>query len=112
MFKLSGMLFPFALGQYNSPENEFKFIVNNYDTLNAHANKCTIIAEYSTSVVYCEDGYVAVDQSFEFIGSSGAYNKATSAMDLGDQGPRDVRVGDTYLSMTDGAGTYLNVIRT
>jgi hypothetical protein len=112
MFKLSGMLFPFALGQYNSPENEFKFSVNNYDTLNAHANKCTIIAEYSTSVVYCEDGYVAVDQSFEFIGSSGAYNKATSAMDLGDQGPRDVRVGDTYLSMTDGAGTYLNVIRT
>ena len=86
MFKLSGMLFPFALGQYNSPENEFKFSVNNYDTLNAHANKCTIIAESSTSVVYCEDGYVAVDQSFEFIGSSGAYNKATSAMDLGGHG--------------------------
>jgi hypothetical protein len=55
---------------------------------------------------------VAVDATFEFIGSSGTLNKAASAMDLGDQGPRDVRVGDTYLSMTDGAGTYLNVIRT
>jgi len=33
-------------------------------------------------------------------------------MDLGDQGPSDVRMGNTYLSMTDGAGTYLNVIRT
>lgn len=33
-------------------------------------------------------------------------------MDLGELGPRDVRVGDTFLSITDGAGTYLNVIRT
>lgn len=56
-----GQPFTGNIGVYNSPDNEFKFSVNNYDTLNAHANNCTIIAEYATSVVYCEDGYVAVD---------------------------------------------------
>lgn len=32
-------------------------------------------------------------------------------MDLGEKGPSDVRMGDTYLSITDSTGTYLNVIR-
>jgi len=61
MLKLLRLLYPLALAKYNSPDNEFKFSVNNFDTLNAHAQGCTVIAEYSTSVVYCEDGYVAVD---------------------------------------------------
>jgi hypothetical protein len=74
----------------DQPDNEFSIAASQYDSLAQHNFDCTVVVEFTSSVVYCADGYVSVDQTYEFVGSYGSYNKASLALNMGSKGPRDV----------------------
>ena len=47
--------------------NEFKLQAVNFDSLYKHNRNCTSLLDDSVAVIYCEDGFMMIDDSEDFV---------------------------------------------
>ena len=90
--------------------NEFKLQAVNYDSLAKHNRNCTSVLDEAVAVIFCEDGYMSIDDSANFVNPySTLQNKANVTLD-NKGSPKDIRLGK-FLSMVDPRGEKLTIVR-
>jgi hypothetical protein len=60
-------------------------------------------------VVYCQDGYIALDSVFNFLTSAGSQTQARKQIFSGGP-PSDVQMGVSYITLTSGDGSSAIVV--
>ena len=95
-----------------STQNEFLVQASNYDKLYQHSFNCTFAVEKEFAFTYCDDGYIAIDETKNLLNPSTAFkiDAKWSQILPRSKGPKDVRL-DTYLSIVDVQGQRLSVIK-
>ena len=90
--------------------NEFKLQAVNFDSLALHNRNCTSVLDEQVAVIYCEDGYMMIDDSEGFVNPySTLQNKANVTLDHKGT-PKDIRLGK-FLSLVDPRAEKLTIIR-
>lgn len=110
LLALLGLLLLAVGGRAQNTANEFVIYANNFDTLRDHSRNCTVEVDFSVGVIFCEDGYFAMDRRDTLLNPDTAFNVAANiTFDL--QGtPKDLRL-DKFLSIVDDRGDKLTIIK-
>ena len=53
--------------------NEFIVQASNYDKLESHSNNCTFAIESDFAFTFCEDGYIAIDETRNMLNPNTAF---------------------------------------
>ena len=83
--------------------NEFEILASTFDDLSLHNKNCTSQLDTDVVLMYCEDGYFAIDsiESF-FLTKQQNWKQANSTLDILDA-PKDVRL-DKFITLVDASG--------
>lgn len=80
------------------------------DTLTEHAFGCSQKMDNDLVVIYCQDGFIAIDSTIDYLSSAVQQNQARMTLNYGSA-PRDVQLGKLFISITNEDGTSLTVIK-
>ena len=62
------------------------------------------------TVIYCEDGYIEIDSTFDYLNSLTQKNTARMTLKYGSS-PRDLQLGSRFITITNEDGSGIKLIK-